>query len=189
MLPSWTDPGWRRLSCVEFQAELALADGQLEMHYQPKLRLPDCEPYGAEALMRVAWRLLPAALLLGGVAMLAACQGGAYFSPDPRTAATQQWALGCKMADANICTATVLLRAEQLSESAAETMDDVVVLYELICAGDPPAGDGDLVSGAAKLIAARLCPSWVPPETDDWALTIAAAASCAAEAALLAEAT
>jgi hypothetical protein len=111
------------------------------------------------------------------------------FSSDPTIAATQQWALGCKAADSNIRTATVLLNAGQLSESAAEAMDDVVLLYAVICTGDPPDGDGSLASGAVKLIAARVCPTLVPSNSDDWALTIAEAASCAAEAALLAEAT
>ena len=46
--------GYRVEEVASAEAELdaALAEGQLEMHYQPKLRLPGGEPCGAEALMR-----------------------------------------------------------------------------------------------------------------------------------------
>jgi len=37
---------------IEAELDTALAEGQLEMHYQPKLCLPDCKPNGVEALMR-----------------------------------------------------------------------------------------------------------------------------------------
>ena len=139
--------------------------------------------------MRTAIRVIPAVLLIVIALMLAACKMGSVFSSDPTIAATQQWALACKATDANINTAIVLRNAGQLSESAVEAMDEVVVLYAVICTGDPPSGDGDLASGAVKLIAARVCPSLNPSNFDDWVLTIAEAANCAAEAALLAEAT
>ncbi|MBT8132093.1 MAG: bifunctional diguanylate cyclase/phosphodiesterase [Gammaproteobacteria bacterium] len=37
---------------IEAELDTALAEGQLEMHYQPKLCLPDGTPHGVEALMR-----------------------------------------------------------------------------------------------------------------------------------------
>ena len=135
--------------------------------------------------MRLALRLTPALmLLLVFTLVMSAC-----FSSDPKIAATQKWAAGCKVADSNINTALTLYKAGQLSESAADSMDDVVLLYAVVCSGEPPDADGSLASAAAKIIAARVCPSMAPPSVDSWALTIAQAASCAAEAALLAEAT
>ncbi len=37
---------------IESELDEAITQGQLEMHYQPKLQLPDCTPTGVEALMR-----------------------------------------------------------------------------------------------------------------------------------------
>ena len=91
------------------------------------------------------------------------------------------------MADSNIRTVTTLYKAGRLSESVAESVDDVVLLYELICTSDPPDATGAIASIAVKVLAAKVCPSFAPSDVDNWALTIAEAASCAAEGALLAE--
>ena len=131
---------------------------------------------------------IPLTLISLFVAMFMAACAQNLWSEDPRTAATQQWALSCKAADANVQTATVLFKAGQLSDSAADAMDGAVLMYRVICEGEPPADDGALVSGAVKLLAAAVCPSLAPSDTDNWALTAAEAANCAAEAALLAEA-
>jgi hypothetical protein len=127
-------------------------------------------------------------LVLAGVLFLSACVAGAGFSSDPMLAAKQQWIAGCKTADANIRTATVLYKAGQLSESAADAMDDVVDLYEVVCTVDPPDPGVPIASLAIKVLAGKVCPSLVPSNVDDWTLTLAEAASCAAEGALLAEA-
>ena len=125
-------------------------------------------------------------LALASLLFFGAC-GGQMWSEDPKIAATQQWALSCQVTDSNIRTMATLRKAGQLSESVVNSMEEVVVLYAVICLGDPPDADGSLASQAVKIIAARVCPSLVPSDSDNWALTAAEAASCAAEAALLAE--
>ena len=129
-------------------------------------------------MKRLLW-LLPAILLL------AACESMPW-SENPETAVKQQWVAGCKAADSNIRTATTLYRAGQLSESAADSIDDVVDLYEVVCTGDPPDPGVPIQSIVVRALAAKVCPSLAPSSTDDWALTLVDAAACVAEGALLA---
>jgi hypothetical protein len=125
------------------------------------------------------------ALFVLGV-MLSGCPG---LSKDPEIAAKQQWIAGCKIADSQIQTATKLYKAGQISESAATKIDDAVTLYELVCTGEPPEPGVPIASTALMALAAKVCPTMAPTNPDDWILTAIDAAACAAEGALLAEAT
>lgn len=118
--------------------------------------------------------------------VLAACVG--VFSEDPQLAAKQQWIAGCKIADSNVQTVTKLYKAGLLSESAADSMDQVVNMYDVVCTGDPPLPGASIQSTALLLLASKVCPASVPPTgVDSWQLTLITAAACIAEGALLAE--
>jgi hypothetical protein len=118
--------------------------------------------------------------------ILAACVGA--FSEDPQLAAKQQWIAGCKIADSNIQTVTKLYKAGLLSESAADQMDKVVDMYDVVCTGDPPLPGATIQSAALLLLASRVCPASVPPTgVEGWQMTLITASACIAEGALLAE--
>lgn len=120
--------------------------------------------------------------------MLVGCPLGS-FSEDPTIAAKQQWNAGCLIADSNIQTTLKLYKAGLLSESAADKMDNVVDLYDVVCVGEPPLPGATVQSTVLLVLAAKVCPASVPSTgVDNWQMTLITVAACIAEGALLAEA-
>lgn len=123
-----------------------------------------------------------AAVILVVAAALSACTG--QYSEDPVIAQTQKWAESCGQMKQGILTALQLGQAGHLSETEAQVIDRVNIIYRAICTGPPADMAESLKAVAVKAAVGELCPELVVTG-DDVIITVTQAAACAARKALV----
>ena len=120
-------------------------------------------------------------IVLVAALFLASCAG--QYSEDPAIAMQQHWVEACGQMGQGVQTATELGVAGHLTEAEAQVIDRVDIVYRSVCTSDPAPLTDVLTDAAVKAAVGGLCPSLVIG--DDWTLTLAGAAACAARRVLL----